>query len=125
LRLLTLLVKQSKPNLWLGGIVNLYSGSSIYQTVVSAFFLSAVTYNTTIRETLVSILPWMNFWIFLCILIIGNLVLMVLHNKFVQPSIVAWSNRQGFKHDSPFRTLQESVDSKCDRILELLEGKKR
>ncbi len=118
----SIFTKQIKPSQWLGSAFTIYGASGFYQTIVNAFLLAATAYNTTLREWLPH---WLNFWVFLMILIIGQLSIMLLHYKFVYPGIIAFSNVQGWKHDNPFRALQEKIDSKCDTILKLLENEKQ
>ncbi len=118
--ILNLLVKQKyikkETGLLPGAILQMWSGAQIYQGIVNSFLLIATAYNTTLRESLQVYAPWLNFWLFFLLLLGGNLVMMLLHYKYIQPSMMAFNATQGYVHLNPAVTDLKDIIARLKRI---------
>jgi len=84
-----------------GAVIQMWSGAQVYQGIVNSFLLIATAYNTTLRDAMHVYAPWLNFWLFFFLILAGNLIMMVLHFKYIQPSIQAFNATQGYKLINP------------------------
>ncbi len=112
MRIVNRLTKQSKANQWLGQAFAIYGACAIYQSIVNAILLAATFYNTTGRTEIIRIFSWINFWVYFIALVMGQIAMMIFHWKFIQPSIFAAYNSQGYKHDNPIRLDLEKIKRK-------------
>lgn len=120
MKILGFITRQHKGYKLTGAGITIYTGSMIYQSIVNAVLLAATAYNTTARPYLLAIVPWMNFWIFLVILAVSQLLWMWLYYKFVQPGVMVWNNFQSYKHDNLIRRDIASLRSEIKELKDLL-----
>lgn len=115
--------------LWWGRFRFMFAHAVFYVSMVSLAMLAATFYNTTLREWASLYFGFeMTFWMFcaglLIVIILGILVEFVL----TVPAIIAVSNEQMYKHQSPIKDDFEEVkakqleqDKKLDKIIKHLE----
>ncbi len=118
----TILKQKRNVSLLPGAILQMWGGAQIYQALVNSFLLIATAYNTTLREALHAYVPWLNFWMFFCILIFGNFTMMVIHFKFIQPSIQGFNATQGFKLINPSVDVLKKILERVEKIEKKLDG---
>ena len=78
-----------------GALLTQFSNSMIYMTLFNTVMIVVTAWSTT----LVNILP-MNFWAFFAAGFLGWLCLMLFDYVFIQPSRMAYQNKQGWKHQN-------------------------
>lgn len=110
-------VKRARKEITIGSIIQLYTATQLYQGMVNTFLLIATAYNTTFRAWLTMYFPWMQFWMFITSIIIGQGLMMWLHWKFVLPSVVAASNRWSWKHNNPQRVYFENQEKNMKKLM--------
>lgn len=87
----------------LGNFIQLYTATQLYQGMMNTVLLIGTAYNTTYRAWLLLYFPWISFPIFIGTIVVGQLVMMWFHGKFVLPSVVASSNTWSWQHQNPQR----------------------
>ena len=112
-----ILITQSRGKQVIGGIYALYAGIGIYQGLFNTLLIAVTAYNTTLRSYFVAIFPWFNFITFLIVAGVGNILIMIIHYKFIVPSIITYGNQQAWKHNNLGKLLLEEINSKCDKLL--------
>jgi len=78
-----------------GALLTQFSSSMIYITVFNTVMIVVTAWSTT----LVDILP-VSFTVFFSIGLVGWLLIMFLDYLFIQPSRMAYMNKQGWKHQN-------------------------
>ncbi len=109
------LLQQKRIGTFPGAVLTIYSGSTIYQGIFNTILLVITTYNTSLRETIHVYLPWMNFWLFCLFAFIGNMTVMILHWKYIQPSLVEFGNKQGYVHPNPTVDILRDLDKRIKK----------
>lgn len=110
-------VKRARREITIGSIIQLYTATQLYQGIVNTFLLIATAYNTTFRAWLTMYFPWMQFWMFIGAIVIGQGLMMWLHWKFVLPSVVASSNRWSWTHQNPQRAHFKVIEENLARLM--------
>jgi len=80
----------------------------VYLSMIN-FALIAPTAYAVLKPSIVGIIPWMSFGVFIGILVGIVLVVMFLEYKFMMPSHIAFLNEQKYKHESPIRLDLEEI----------------
>lgn len=114
------LTKQYKVSSKIGGVKDLLMRTLFYVTAVNFVLIAATAYHTTLRDTLLVWIPWLNFSTFLGVLVVGLLLMMILEYKIVLPSTWAFSNRQQYEHQNLIRKQLDRIEE----TLEEMQGKK-
>jgi len=91
----------------------------VYLSMIN-FALIAPTAYAVLKPSIVGIIPWMSFGVFIGILVGLVLVTMFLEYKFMMPSHIAFLNKQVYKHESPVRKDLREVLKRLERIEEKL-----
>ncbi len=112
------LLKQKRVGTWPGAFLTIYSGSTIYQGIFNTVLLVITAYNTSLREVIHVYFPWVNFWLFCGLAFIGNMAVMILHWKYIQPSLVEFGNKQGYVHPNPTVDILRDLVRKVDALIE-------
>ena len=116
------IIKQKREvTLVYGAILRMWAGTQIYQGIVNSCLLIATAYNTTLRDWLQIYASWLNFPLFFGILLSGNLIMMILHFKYIQPSLISFDATQGFKHKNPSVDMLKDMVKRLERIEEKLD----
>ena len=110
------LTKQYKASGKIGGAKDLLMRTLFYVSIINFILIAITAYHTTLRDTLLSWFPWLNFPIFLGILVVGLLLLMVLEYKIVLPSSWAFSNRQQYEHQNLIRKQLDKIEETLSEI---------
>ena len=111
--------------LWWGRFRFMFGYSTFYISVMSLIMLAMTTYNTTARDWVLQYLGFrLEFWMFLLFLVVLAVASYVLEHVVSVPALVAVSNEQMYKHDSPIKTdfeevkkKQKELEDKLDKII--------
>jgi len=96
------LLQQSRPRLWLGASRDMMQRAQSYYGLMNALMMLITVY--TVREvTIHKYLPWMNFVVFLSIIITVLLLILILDYKLVYPSQIAFHQHEAYKHRNLIR----------------------
>lgn len=100
----------------LGGLYNQGMRALTYWSVVNTGILLVLGWQSGMGVVLRQLFPWLSFTLFVvgAGVLIG--VVMVIDLVFVYPSIIAFQNRQGIKHDNPVFALMEVMGGKLDAM---------
>lgn len=113
-------VKQYNVGPWPGAVMDLYSRTGVFINVVSNIMLAATFYATGGRAFLQLYFPWMNFWVFLALLISSYLTAMVLYYVFIMPSSLSFVNRQWYMHKNPVQKDLDEIKKELEEIKKAL-----
>jgi len=99
MKIKNILLKQSRPILWVGAGRDMMMRSQSYYAQTNAAMILLTMY--TVREaSFKSYLPWINFPIFFGIIIVIMIFVMLADYKFVYPSQIAFHQHEAYKHRS-------------------------
>jgi len=108
---------------WIGGLKDIFVMVAFYMSIINFTLVAITAYNTGIRDWLIQHgLHWIKVYIWLGFMAIIALVAMLIEYKIVYPSFYAFRSRQEYKHESPFRKLQEEILKKQEEILKKQEN---
>jgi len=118
-------VKAKGALLWWGKFRFMYSYAVFYVGMIQLILVAAVAYNTTIQPWVSQYLGWgLTFWQYCVVLIVILVIGMVLEFVFGIPALIAISNEQMYKHESPIKTdfaevkrKQTEIEAKLDKIM--------
>lgn len=118
-------VKAKGVLLWWGKFRFMYSYAVFYVGVLQLVLVAAVAYNTTLKPWMVEYLEWdITFWQYCLVLGIILTIGMLLEFALGVPALIAISNEQMYKHDSPIKsdfievkTKQKELEEKIDKII--------
>lgn len=119
-------IKARGPLLWWGRFRFMFAHAVFYVSMVSLVMLAATFYNTTLREWASLYFGFeMTFWMF-CLGLVIVVVLGILVEFVISvPALIAVSNEQMYKHQSPIKTdfdevkkKQAEQGKKLDKIIE-------
>jgi uncharacterized integral membrane protein len=121
-------VKAKGALLWWGRFRFMYSYAVFYVGLIQLVLVAMVAYNTTLKPGLVAYLGWdITLWQYGIVLGVIVIAGMALEFVFGIPALIAVSNEQMYKHDSPIKTdfvevkkKQEEIDGKLNKIMEHL-----
>ena len=117
-----LIFKQYDVGSWLGSIKNVYGRALSYQSITNIFLIALTAYNTLVlRPEFAGIVAWLNFPLFLGILLLVLLLFMVFCYKIEIPSDIRFGASQSWKHYNPVRDYLFELGKKLDDISERLE----
>lgn len=122
-------VKAKGILLWWGRFRFMYNYAVFYVGAVQLVLVAAMAYHTTIQPWVSQYLGWgLTFWQYCIILVVILAVGMVLEFVFGVPAVLAVSNEQIYKHESPIRAdfvvvkkKQAELEAKLDKIIKHLE----
>ena len=114
--------------LWWGKFRFMYNYAVSYIGAIQLVLIAAVAYNTTVQPWVAQYLGWNMSFVHYCIVLVVIVVIgMVLEFVFGIPALVAVSNEQMYKHDSPIKTdfievkeKQDNLEKKIDKVMERL-----
>jgi len=122
-------VKAKGPLLWWGKFRFMYNHAVFYVGAIQLVLVAAVAYNTTVQPWIVEYLGWnITFWQYGLALGVVLIVGMVLEFVLGVPALIAVSNEQMYKHDSPIKSdfaevkdKQAEIEEKINKIMKHLE----
>ena len=105
-RLITKLISQQPAKFtqltaFIGASHDVYARVAFYISAVNTVMIFGVFYATVIIPT--PGLNWISLPLFVLMILIGVLVAAIIVWKIIIPHSIAYSNYQGYKHDSPIR----------------------
>jgi ABC-type proline/glycine betaine transport system permease subunit len=113
-------IPQIKPRgvfYWWGRLRFMYSQAVFYVGFIQMALVAAMAYNTTVQPWALKYLHWnINFWQYSVLLVALVMIGIVLEFIITVPAIIAVSNEQMYKHESPIK--EDFVDIR--RRLKLL-----
>jgi len=112
------LTNQYKVSGKIGGLKDLLGRTLFYVSIINFILIAVTAYHTTLRDTLLSWFPWLNFSIFLGVLVVGLLLMMILEYKIVLPSTWAFTNKQQYEHQSLIRKQLDGIEKTLSEIQE-------
>lgn len=108
----------------IGPLTDLLSYSAIWIGMMNFLMIAVTLYSTTLRERILSYLPWMNLGYFLTFLFIIVIGIVICVYKFIVPSYYEFRSSQYKRHGnmntSGNENLRETLES-IDRRLAALE----
>ena len=110
------LTNQYKVSGKIGGAKDLLGRTLFYVSIINFILITVTAYSTTLRDTLQMWFPWLNFPIFLGILVVGLLLAMILEYKIVLPSAWAFTNKQQYEHQSLIRKQLDGIEKTLSEI---------
>jgi len=110
------LTKQYGVSGKIGGAKDLLGRTLFYVSIINFILITVTAYSTTLRDTLQMWFPWLNFPIFLGILVVGLLLAMILEYKIVLPSAWAFTNKQQYEHQSLIRKQLDGIEKTLSEI---------
>lgn len=121
-------VKAKGALLWWGRFRFMYSYAVFYVGLIQLVLVAMVAYNTTLKPWLVAYLGWdITLWQYGIVLGVIVIAGMALEFVFGIPALIAVSNEQMYKHDSPIKTdfvevkkQQAEMEKKLNKIMEHL-----
>lgn len=121
-------VKAKGVLLWWGKFRFMYNHAVFYVGAIQLVLVAAVAYNTTVQPWVLQYLGWsITFWQYCLVLGAVLIVGMVLEFTFGVPAVLAVSNEQVYKHESPVKAdfivvknKQVEIERKLDKVIEHL-----
>ena len=132
-------IPQLKPKgllLWWGKFRFMYGNAAFYVGALQLALVAIMAYNTTVRPWAAEYLGWnILFWQYCVFLVVSVLMGVLIEFMVTVPALIAVSNEQMYKHDSPIKTdfedvkreqeaakkKQEEIEKKLDEILRRLD----
>lgn len=108
-------ISQHKPIPRIGGGKEVLIRTAVYLSMIN-FALIAPTAYAVLKPSIIGLIPWMSFGVFMGILVSIVLVIMFLEYKFMMPSHIAFLSGQKYKHENPFREDLEEANKRLKRI---------
>ena len=114
--------------LWWGKFRFMYNYAQFYIGMIQLMLIAIVAYNTTMKPWLAEAFGWnITLWQYCVALGVLLIIGMVLEFSLGVPALVAVSNEQMYKHDSPIKTdfievkdKQKAIEAKLDKVMEHL-----
>lgn len=111
--------------LWWGKFRFMYNYAQFYVGMIQLLLVAVVAYNTTMRPWIAESLGWnITLWQYCLALGVILIIGMVLEFSLGVPALVAVSNEQMYKHDSPIKTdfvevkrKQTEIEAKINKIM--------
>lgn len=113
-------MKIQKSNIKLGAILITFVTSLSWLSMANFAMMVLLSWGIY-QEKIVNIIPWANIYWIIAIIIIGIIALNIIEYALFQPSRVAFSNQQAFKHKSPVQKELEIIKSNQKKIMAKLE----
>lgn len=115
--------------LWWGKFRFMYTYALFYVGVIQLLLVAAMAYNTTLGPWMTEYLGWdTTFWQYGLMLGAVLAVGMVLEFVLGVPALIAVSNEQMYKHDSPIKSdfsevkrKQAEIEGKLNKIMKRLD----
>ena len=108
--------KQYKLSNKIGASRIILANIMFYVSIINFVLISLTAYHTTLKYIITPILPFFNFPIFIGIIVCIILIAIIIEYKFVLPSLYAFQNEQGFKHDNPIKDMLVEINKQLDNI---------
>lgn len=103
--------------LWWGKFRFMYGHATFYVGLIQMILIALMAYNTTIRPWASEYLGWqITFWQYCIVLAITVTVGIVIEFMVSVPALIAVSNEQMYKHESPIRTDFIHVQQRQDEL---------
>lgn len=118
-----IIIKQYNFGPFLGGLKDMATYTAFYVTILNFTLIAVTAYNTTLREYILSKVPWFSFPLFMAALIVLVLIGMVCEFKFIYPSIWVFRNRQEYTHQSLLRKDLKKILDRLDELEEEIKKK--
>ncbi len=80
----------------IGGFLSIFTQSMFIFSIANFLGISALVYQSILRN-------YVPIWIFLIFIIIGYFGWMAIYYSILMPSMIRFSNRQGYAHGNPMR----------------------
>lgn len=109
---------------YIGEMRTVATGAMFYASMMSLMLMGLTAYQLVIMSWAVVHAPWLTLWRFLGLLVVPGVVAVIIEWKFFLPSIFALSNRQSYRHNSPFAADLKQVLEGQAEIKKLLKGEK-
>lgn len=107
---------------YIGEVKTMLGGVLFYLTPFSFVMLAVTTYKVAISPWAAIHAHWLNLWVFLGIMPVFVVLGLIIEYKLVFPSMIAFSNRQGYVHRSPLVADMQQALEKLDYVESQLKG---
>ncbi len=108
---------------WLGAFVDSLYVSLPLLSIINFLSIITVLY-ATIATDLQTYAPWLNFWLFLFLLVVITVLTMITVYKFVVPSLWTFRSKQMFSHESAIVDKLNELIEKVDKLNERNDTRK-
>jgi hypothetical protein len=112
-------MKIQKSNIKLGAILITFVTSLSWLSMANFAMMVLLSWGIY-QEKIVNFIPWVNIYWVIAVIIIGIITLNVVEYALFQPSRVAFSNQQAFKHKSPVQKELEIIKHNQKLIMDKL-----
>ena len=103
--------------MWWGKFRFMYGHATFYVGLIQMILIALMAYNTTIQPWAVEYLGWrITFWQYCALLGVTVTVGIVVEFMVSVPALIAVSNEQMYKHESPIKTDFISVRQRQDEL---------
>jgi len=79
-----------------GGFLSIFTQSMFIFGIVNFFGISALVYQSILKH-------YISIWIFFILMTIGYFGWMIIYYSVLMPSMIRFSNRQGYAHGNPVK----------------------
>lgn len=98
IKLKHLILRQYILGSWIGGIKYQFSRTLFYQSLPNMLLLAMAAINNAQER-----FHWLTLPILVGIIVAFYIILVIVDHMLIQPSEIAWGNKQGYAHDNPVR----------------------
>ncbi len=112
------LTKQNGAATWIGSMKEVLAHTLFWVSMINFVLIAATFYNTTFYPVIKDKLPNFSFILFLGALSVVVLIAMFVEYKFIIPSVLAFRNKQEYKHQNLIRRDLEKIKLKLGIPLE-------
>lgn len=114
-------LKQARPIVWLGALqIQLVYSQSYYTSYINYIFMGTMFWYTTLAPIMRPYLPWIQFWMFVLLMISVIITFMIVDYKFIYPSRQGYLNRQAYKHVNPVAYDLQDIKADIQKIKQKL-----
>lgn len=110
------------PSVWLGIFRQLFGGASTWITLLVLGFTGIAAWDAPIMHTVRTWFPWVNFWVFVAIILLALVFAMWTEHKWTQPGILVYWNNMWWESGNPMRTHLERMSKREEAMAQILVG---
>ncbi len=110
------LAKQKKMSPYLGALITIYSSTAIVYAPLTLIGVATTIYGLWGGDMIRHWLPWFTIGHLLGVMVLFLLMLMVVFNKVVIPSLYAFQTQQQYKHSNPMVTDIQKILSQIEEV---------
>lgn len=110
MKIIDKIIRQYKiDNGQIGGFLSIFTQSMFIFSIINFLGISALVYQSIVKS-------YVSLWIYLIFMGIGYFGWMIIYYSFIMPSMIQFSNRQGYTHGNPMREDIMSIKNELKEI---------